>query len=469
MTVSSTANRVVYSGNAATTSFPFAFKVQSPADLVVIYTDATGTDFTLSPAQYGAAGFGLDAGGTVTYPVSGAPIAVGTSLTIYRNVAVTQPAAISNQGAMWPSVIESALDRATYILQRVADSVSRALVISPTDSGTLNPLPNATQRANSVLGFDGTGQPYAAQLIAGLGSASAWLVANFFPTASAAAARGALGAAGLVDNNVFTGNNTHDGVETFANAINEVQGVAIASASGVNDIGAATGNYVHITGTNTITGLGAIQAGTRRKVVFDGALILTHNATSLICLTGTNILTAAGDIAEFESEGSGNWRMTSYERAKGVPLATGVATPIYVFTSTNPAGTTALPVDNTTPQITEGNLLFSQAFTALNAAHRIRIEVTGTLTVGSVDTAGIALFMDGGVNAISASPIRCPDGLPHAFVFRYEAVQPAGAHTYSVRVGANSGGAMIINGQTGAQYFNGLAGAALTIEELPAP
>src|SRR5882757_7531682 len=113
MTVSSTANRVVYSGNAATANFPFAFKVQSPADLVVIYTDATGPDFTLSPAQYGAAGFGLDAGGTVTYPVSGAPIAVGTKLTIYRNVAVTQPAAISNQGAMWPSVIESALDRAT--------------------------------------------------------------------------------------------------------------------------------------------------------------------------------------------------------------------------------------------------------------------------------------------------------------------------------------------------------------------
>jgi hypothetical protein len=216
MTVSSTANRVVYNGNAATTNFPFAFKVQSPADLVVIYTDTTGTDFTLSPAQYGTAGFGLDAGGTVTYPVSGAPIAIGTKLTIYRNVSVTQPAVISNQGAMWPSVIESALDRATYILQRVADSVSRALMISPTDSGTLNPLPNATQRANSVLGFDGTGQPYAAQLVAGLGSASAWLVANFFPMASAAAARGALGAAGLTDNNAYIGDNTHGGTEDFA-------------------------------------------------------------------------------------------------------------------------------------------------------------------------------------------------------------------------------------------------------------
>src|SRR5882757_4382751 len=215
MTVSSTSNRVVYSGNASTTSFPFAFKVQSAADLVVVYTDATGTDFTLSPSQYSAAGFGVDAGGTVAYPVSGAPIAVGTRLTIYRDVLVTQPAAISNQGAMWPSVIEAALDRATYILQKVSDSVSRALVISPTGSGTLNPLPNATQRANSVLGFDGTGQPYAAQLVAGLGSASAWLAANFFPMTSAAAARGSIGALAAGDNIAFTGANTHVGVESF--------------------------------------------------------------------------------------------------------------------------------------------------------------------------------------------------------------------------------------------------------------
>ena len=70
------------------------------------------------PGQYDATGFGLEAGGTVTYPKSGSgnpAIADGTTLTIYRNVAVTQPTSISNQGAMWPQVIEAALDRLTYI------------------------------------------------------------------------------------------------------------------------------------------------------------------------------------------------------------------------------------------------------------------------------------------------------------------------------------------------------------------
>lgn len=121
-------------------------------------------------------------------------------------------------------------------------------------------------------------------------------------------------------NNAFTGANSFSGTSTMVGAaVNEAQATAIASAT-TTDIGAANGNYVHITGTITITGLGTIQAGTRRKVVFDGALILT-NSGSLILPTGANITTAVGDAAEFESEGSGNWRCTDYQRASGAPLA----------------------------------------------------------------------------------------------------------------------------------------------------
>jgi hypothetical protein len=62
MTVSSTSSRVVCAGTGSATSFPFAFKVMSAADLVVVYTDATGADTTLSPGVYSASGVGLDAG-----------------------------------------------------------------------------------------------------------------------------------------------------------------------------------------------------------------------------------------------------------------------------------------------------------------------------------------------------------------------------------------------------------------------
>ena len=92
------------------------------------------------------------------------------------------------------------------------------------------------------------------------------------------------------------------------------KGSDIASASSI-DIGAATGQYVDITGTTTITALGTVAAGTVRVLQFDGALTLTHNATSLILPGGANITTAAGDVAVFVSEGSGNWRCTSYQPA----------------------------------------------------------------------------------------------------------------------------------------------------------
>lgn len=109
--------------------------------------------------------------------------------------------------------------------------------------------------------------------------------------------------------------------------INEAQGSNIASAT-TTDIGAATGNYVNVTGTTTITGLGTVQAGTRRIVNFNGILTLTYNASSLILPTSANITTAAGDTATFVSLGSGNWVCVQYTRRSGAAL-TGSASTTY--------------------------------------------------------------------------------------------------------------------------------------------
>lgn len=103
------------------------------------------------------------------------------------------------------------------------------------------------------------------------------------------------------------------------------QGSNIASDTSI-DLGAATGQYVKITGTTTITGLGTVAAGTTRDVEFTGALTFTHNATSLILPGGANITTAAGDCARLVSEGSGNWRCLFYTRASGAAVAITFAT-----------------------------------------------------------------------------------------------------------------------------------------------
>ena len=85
----------------------------------------------------------------------------------------------------------------------------------------------------------------------------------------------------------------------------------VASAT-TTDIGAVLSSYIQVTGTTTITGLGTIAAGTTKTLEFAGALTLTHNGTSLILPNAANITTVTGDVAEFVSEGSGNWRCMSY-------------------------------------------------------------------------------------------------------------------------------------------------------------
>lgn len=89
------------------------------------------------------------------------------------------------------------------------------------------------------------------------------------------------------------------------------KGADVASTA-TADVGAVAGLMHDITGTTTITGLGTVSAGIWKILKFEGALTLTHNATSLILLTGANRTTVAGDVGIYMSEGSGNWRELSY-------------------------------------------------------------------------------------------------------------------------------------------------------------
>lgn len=84
------------------------------------------------------------------------------------------------------------------------------------------------------------------------------------------------------------------------------KGGDLASGSAITP--GTDGNYFDITGTTTITSIATLQAGTIVIFQFDGALTLTHNATTLILQGATNLTTSAGDIVAFISEGSGNWR-----------------------------------------------------------------------------------------------------------------------------------------------------------------
>lgn len=115
--------------------------------------------------------------------------------------------------------------------------------------------------------------------------------------------------------------------QAIANLFKGTKGADLASAATVN-IGAATGNVVHVTGTTTITAFDNVAAGIERTLIFDGVLTLTHNSTSLILPSGANITTAAGDTARMMSEGSGNWRCLAYNRKSGASVVGSAVTSV---------------------------------------------------------------------------------------------------------------------------------------------
>lgn len=96
------------------------------------------------------------------------------------------------------------------------------------------------------------------------------------------------------------------------------KGPDIASASTV-DLSDSGGLFHDITGITTITSFGTVSAGIWKVLKFEGALTLTHNATSLIIPGGQNQTTSVGDMCQVTSEGSGNWRMNWYLKNSGSP------------------------------------------------------------------------------------------------------------------------------------------------------
>lgn len=283
----------------------------------------------------------------------------------------------------------------------------------------------------------------------------------------------------------------------------------IASAA-TTDIGTKTASYLAVSGTTTITALGTPTNKTEYTLKFDGALTLTHNATSLILPGGANITTAAGDVGKFRHEGSGNWRCVSYTRANGTPVVglqasditgkTALTAPdhaadyallydasatalkkallkylspivarYYDSYTSNTNITTVLPADDTVPTSSEGDEICSVSVTTTNATQRVRLHFDGQASFGSTTiTICVAAFRD--TTNIAAKAIRTQgdsgtnNGLIPISLLTEDAPGAAATYTYSVRVGPGAAGTIRMNGTVSGRYFGGNSAAVLIAE-----
>lgn len=140
-----------YSGNGTTTVFSYTFEVQDEAHLVVTLADSQGVETVqVLNTDYTVSGVGNANGGQITMVV--AP-ATGSTLTISRNIPITQEVDLENRRSVAPEVLEDAYDKLTQIAQDFSEQLGRSIKV-PVSSTVSDTTISEAISGPSVLGFD---------------------------------------------------------------------------------------------------------------------------------------------------------------------------------------------------------------------------------------------------------------------------------------------------------------------------
>ncbi len=164
MTVSTTTNKVSYSGTGSQTVFAYTFKIFADGDLDVYIRDTNGTE-TLQTitTNYTVSGAGSDSGGNVTFVT--APGSTDT-VVIQRKLGLTQGTDYVANDPFPAESHEDALDRLTFITQQIQEEVDRSIKASVTNTiSTTEFAVSAADRANKFFAFDSAGDLVVSQEI----------------------------------------------------------------------------------------------------------------------------------------------------------------------------------------------------------------------------------------------------------------------------------------------------------------
>ncbi len=327
MTISSSQNSVVFQGNDATNVFDIPFVMDAASDIIVFYTNSSGIITVIPQTQYiisinpPATGMIWGIGGTLQYPISGSPIAAGTSINVTRLLPLQQNTSLTNQGNFYPQVVEAALDTLEMQIQQVSARTGQIRGIwQPNTSYNYGDMVQ-----DGSYGLDSLNYYLCAQTNVSSSSWSNDLAVGYWSLAlpatipvtplplsianggtgasSAATALANLGCVSLAGNNVYTGTNNFTG------------GSAQVSTRSVGDSSAYAASTAFVNGTalTLATGTTAVtqaNSDATTKVATDAFVqnVLTAKGAvlqNLLPNTQWQVATGMGSVTKMNSQGTG--------------------------------------------------------------------------------------------------------------------------------------------------------------------
>lgn len=132
------------------------------------------------------------------------------------------------------------------------------------------------------------------------------------------------------------------------------------------------------------------------------------------------------------------------------------------------SGSTAIPLDDTIPQITEGTQFMTQAITPVSSGNILEIEHVGNYVTGTGASLNVAMFQDATANALG---VWGGDGANALFLeaipCRHRMVAGTTiSTTFRMRAGTNSGVLSEFNGRSGARLMGGALSSSMKITEI---
>lgn len=128
----------------------------------------------------------------------------------------------------------------------------------------------------------------------------------------------------------------------------------------------------------------------------------------------------------------------------------------------------AFPIDDTVPQNNEGSEILTLSVTPSSATNKLKIEAHIQASIGSANHIQIALFQDSTASAIAADKAYCAaaGGMVPVELVHWMTAGSTSPITFKIRMGAQGGGALYINGNSAGRFYGGVAVSRLIVTEI---